>query len=115
MALVKVTTPVPDYSGSVGGVHFSGGVGYADPAAHAAEIDYFRTRGYTVHDDQTAEVVEVAVEEVADEPEPRPAGNASTETWRTWAVEHGGMSAEEAGALSRDQLVERFAETEIES
>jgi hypothetical protein len=119
MGLVKVTTPVPDYSGSVGGVHFAGGVGYADPDQHESELDYFRTRGYTVHDDDepAAEVEEPSdVDEVVvEQPEPRPAGNASTETWRTWAVDHGGMSAEEAGALSRDQLVERFAETETES
>lgn len=117
MALVKVTTPVPDYSGSVGGVHFSGGVGYADPDTHAAELDYFRARGYGVDEEPAAAVEEpVDVDEVDGEVlEPRPAGNASTETWRTWAVDHGGMSAEEAGALSRDQLVERFAETETES
>jgi len=42
----------------------------------------------------------------------RPARNASTEVWRTWAVEHGGMSDDEAAALSRDQLVEQFESEE---
>jgi hypothetical protein len=113
MALVKVTTPVPDYSGSVGEVHFSGGVGYADPDKHQAELDYFRARGYGVDEEPATELEEPS--EVDEEPAPRPAGNASTEVWRTWAVDHGGMPAEEAGQLSRDQLVERFAETETES
>lgn len=122
MGLVKVTTPVPDYTGSVGGVHFAGGIGYADEALHESELAYFRARGYTVHADEAevASAAEVESEPAApddegEQPAPRPAGNASTDTWRTWAVDHGGMSADEAGALSRDQLVERFADEETQS
>lgn len=42
----------------------------------------------------------------------KPAGNASTEAWRNWAVVHGGMDVDEANSLSRDQLAERFASEE---
>lgn len=38
-----------------------------------------------------------------------PAGNASTDTWRSWATTHGGMSEDEANSLSRDELRDRFA------
>lgn len=107
---VRVTTPVPGYSGSVGGVHFANGEAVADTEVHASEVAYFTARGYGVEDLD----VEASAPDVEAEPEaePQPARNASREAWRTWAVDHGGMSAEDAGALSRDELVARFAEEE---
>lgn len=128
MAKVKVATPVPGYTGSVGGVHFANGEALVDEDTHAAELGYFRASGYFVADDaEAAEVPPVGVDEEAvddaadsgdeadDDAVRTPAKNAKAATWRAWAVEHGGMSAEEAGALSRDQLVERFAEAEENS
>jgi len=43
------------------------------------------------------------------EPVPQPAGNASRETWISYAVSQG-MSYEEASALGRDQIRARFAQ-----
>lgn len=114
MALVRVTTPVPDYSGSVGGVVFANGEALVDDEVYGAELGYFARSGYIVHEN----VEEVAADEAGGddpEPDPTPARNASTETWRAWAAEHGGMSAEDAGALSRDELVARFADSEENS
>ena len=44
-----------------------------------------------------------------DEPLPMPAGNASRETWISYAIAQG-MPREEAVNLSRDQIKARFAE-----
>lgn len=109
MAQFLVTTPVPGFTGDVGTVRFTDGVALIDDETDAAALNYCRSAGYTV--------------EASDEPEPepdkaqvdkaeQPKKSASTEAWRTWAVEHGGMEADEADALSRDQLVERFTSTE---
>lgn len=100
MATVKVSTPVPGYSGSVGGVAFAGGVAVVDEDAFAAEVGYFRRTGYTVED-------VVASPEPDGEPGEMPKKSASTEAWRAYAVEHG-MPQEEADGLSRDQLVELY-------
>jgi hypothetical protein len=122
--MLRVSTPVPGYSGSVGGVHFANGEAMVDGEVHAAEVDYFRRSGYVVDEGPVADATAVDAEPEAgsdvdggdgDESEPQPAKNASTETWRTWAVDHGGMPADEAGALSRDELVARFAENEENS
>lgn len=110
--MLRVSTPVPDYSGSVGGVHFANGQALVDDEQHAAELDYFRRSGYVVEEAAADVVADVEAESDVDDAEPQPAKNASTETWRAWAVDHGGMSAEDAGALSRDELVARFADSE---
>jgi len=106
MGQVKVTTPVPGYTGSVGGVHFVGGEALVDE--EAAEMTYLRNAGYHIGEPDSPDVADV-------EPEPMPRKNASLEAWRNWAVNHGGMPAEEAGELSRDELVARFAEVEENS
>lgn len=108
MAQYLVTTPVPGFTGDVGAVHFADGVALIDDETDAAALAYCRAAGYTVE----------APADPEPEPDPEPEGaevpkkSASTETWRTWAVEHGGMEADEAATLSRDQLVERFTSTE---
>lgn len=104
---LKITTPVEDHNGAVGAVLITHGVGYADSEAHASEIAYCRRNGYTVTEIEAAPAPEP--EEPAEAPMPRKSGSA--EAWRTYAVEHG-LSAEEAEALTRDQLVERFTSTE---
>lgn len=109
MAVYRVRTPVPGASGDIGNVHFSNGVALVDEETDAAVLAYCRGAGYTV------EAIEPEPE-VEGEPEPEgaemPKKSASTEAWRAWAVEHGGMEADEAATLSRDQLVERFTSTE---
>lgn len=106
MAQFLVTTPVPGFTGDVGTVRFTDGVALIDDETDAASLAYCRAAGYTVE----------APEEPEPEGEPdeaeQPKRSASTEAWRTWAVERGGMEADEAATLSRDQLVERFTSTE---
>jgi hypothetical protein len=110
VAQYLVTTPVPGFTGDVGSVHFADGVALVDGDADAAALAYCRAAGYTV-EDSTDEQPEPDVEpDEADDEQPK--RSASTEAWRTWAVEHGGMEADEAATLSRDQLVERFTSIE---
>lgn len=108
MAQFLVTTPVAGWSGDVGGVHFADGVALIDDETDAPALAYCRSAGYVVE-------ASGPDEEPVDASEPdgaQPRKSASTEAWRTWAVEHGGMAADEAATLSRDQLVERFTTTE---
>lgn len=113
--MYRVTTPVPDYRGSVGDVHFAAGVALVDEDAHPAEMAYFRARGYGI------DVAEDASPAVADEgdagsPGPEvPKKSASTEAWRAYAVEAGEMTEDEAGQMSRDELVEYFTTEETPS
>lgn len=102
MAVFRVSSPVPGYTDRVGAVDFVDGVALIDDETDAATLKYCRGAGYGV--------VEVADEPLVDEvvEVEQPKKSASTEVWRTWAVEHGGMSAEDAEELSRDQLVEWF-------
>lgn len=114
MTQFKVTTIVPGFTGDVGTVHFADGVALVDDEKDAATLAYCRGAGYAVEAaaDEPAEP-----DEEVDEPDENPAADmpkksASTEAWQTWAVEHGGMEADEALTLSRDQLVERFTSNE---
>src|SRR4051794_12534589 len=104
MAQFLVTTPVAGFTGDVGTVRFTGGVALIDDETDAAALNYCRSAGYTVESPAGPEAE-------ADEAE-QPKRSASTEAWRTWAVDYGGMKADEAAELSRDQLVERFTSTE---
>ena len=99
--MYRVSTPVAGFTGTSAGVNFTNGVADVD---EGPALNYFRSAGYGVED----------LAEPADEPDPaaQPRKSASTEAWRTWAVDHGGLSVEEANELSRDQLVERFATEE---
>lgn len=114
-----VKTPVSDFTGVVGSVGFAMGHALVDSETHPAELAYFQSAGYHVSPVGEAE----ATAEPDAEPEPDanatepPAGDAdvvdkprrsgSTEAWRAYAQSQG-MSADEAGALSRDQLAERY-------
>lgn len=84
----RITAPVDGFTGDVVGVRFVDGSAVTDDAAALA---YFRRHGYLVKDDAQAHVE-------------RPARNASTEAWRAYAVARG-MSADEAAAHTRDELV----------
>lgn len=106
MAQFLVTTPVPGFTGDVGKVRFTDGVALIDDETDAAALAYCRAAGYTVEDPTGPEPEPEA------DPAEQPKKSASTEAWRTWAVERGGMQADEAATLSRDQLVERFTSTE---
>jgi hypothetical protein len=108
MGQFLVTTPVPGFTGDVGNVRFTDGVALIDDETDAAALAYCRSAGYTVEDPAEPD----AEPEPDADPAEQPKKSASTEAWRTWAVEHGGMQADEAATLSRDQLVERFTSTE---
>jgi hypothetical protein len=108
MAQFLVTTPVPGFTGDVGTVRFTNGVALIDDETDVAALNYCRSAGYTVEAPPEPE----AEPEAEADPAAQPRKSASTEAWRTWAVEHGGMAADEAATLSRDQLVERFTTTE---
>lgn len=104
----RVTTPVAGYSGSVGSVQFVNGTANVDDATHAAELAYCRARGYDVaalapDDEQQPHEADREHLEVE-----APKRSASTDTWRTYAVEHGGMTVEQAADLSRDQLADHY-------
>ena len=122
MSRVRITTPVPDHTGVVGNVYIRDGVAVADTEEHAAEIAYCRRNGYTVEhlEDEPAvegSALEEAEAESADGPDVTeeagapPRRNGPTEAWRAYAIAHG-VPADEANALTRDQLVERFTSTE---
>ncbi|MGW4406523.1 hypothetical protein ACWEJ6_21015 [Nonomuraea sp. NPDC004702] len=102
--LYRITTPEPEFRGEVAGVVFSGGVGHT---SNAAALAYFSRKGYGVHPIEPA-IAEQAPE--ADEDAP-PRKSASKAAWVAYAVAHG-MAEADADQLTRDQLVERFADDE---
>lgn len=109
MTQYLVTTVVPGFTGDVGTVHFADGVALVDDEKDAATLAYCRSAGYTVEEPASVEEAVDEAEEPLDElGDEQPKKSASTDAWRTWAVDHGGMTADEAATLSRDQLVERF-------
>jgi hypothetical protein len=113
---VVIRTPVTDHSGVVGNVYITDGVGHADSVQHAAEIAYCVRNGYTVEEipdepGDTSNPAEPSNDETAPDGDEPPRRNASTEAWRAYAVAHG-IPADEADALTRDQLVERVSSSE---
>lgn len=104
MARFDVAAPVADFDGEVGGVRFAAGRAVIDDTTHAAALAYCRGAGYAVAE----------VEGEQDGTPALPKKSASADTWRAYAVANG-MTAEEAETLTRDQLVERFTNTEEES
>jgi hypothetical protein len=110
MGRYVVTTPVAGHTGPLGAVHFVDGRAVIDEDTHPAELAYCRAREYAVEPLSDAPAAG-AGEERVDEPgapAEMPKKSASTEAWRAYAVDHGGMTADEAAEMSRDQLVERF-------
>jgi hypothetical protein len=106
MAVFRVTTPVPGHTGDVADVRFTDGVALVDDAVNGPVLAYCRAAGYGVEPHVDADPAEGADEAAL------PKRSASTEVWRAWAVEHGGLEADEAETYSRDRLVERFTSME---
>lgn len=102
--LFDVRTPVPDHTGSVGGVDFIRGAALVDGDVHGSELSYFRNSGYTVTAAVPHEPAEPATSAV-------PKKGASVTAWREYAIS-AGMPEEEANAMSRDQLAEHFTKEE---
>lgn len=90
-ARYSVTAPVKGYRGTVAGVNLVDGryVGELGPSALA----YFLEAGYQVDG-----------EVEGPDPVDPPAGNASADVWRAYAVEHRGATAEQVAGKSRDEL-----------
>lgn len=108
----RVRTPVPDYTGTVGAVTFAQGVADVDESA-GAELAYFRARDYGV--EEIAEDAGPTDTDEGDSGPEMPKKSASTEAWRAYAVEVGEMTEDEAGQMSRDELVEYFTTEETPS
>lgn len=104
----RITTPVAGYTGAVGKAHFADGVAELDDATHPAEVAYCRAAGYGIEELDAAPGGADVVDGPVVEPGEMPKKSASTEAWRTWAADHGGMDAEEANTFSRDELVAHF-------
>lgn len=100
----RVTTPEEKFTGEVAGVSFAKGVAEVDGDEHRDALRYFRSAGYAVEpvDEDPVEPEQPA------EPQ-KPAQSASKAEWVAWAV-HNGMSAEEADALNKPDLVAKLAE-----
>jgi hypothetical protein len=130
-----VSTPVPGVNDTVGQVTFVDGV--AKVADDATELAYFRSAGYGIDDfDEALDAAKANDEDPAgvddlegldaqagnqdtdplvvrdvngdgvDEVLPRK--SASTDTWRQFAVESGGMHEDDARQMTRDELVAHF-------
>lgn len=119
-----VTTPVAGYTGLSAGVNFTDGLAVVDDQEQAAALAYFRSQGYGVVEgapagdaDRVAELEAELAATRAELEQLRPAGDgmpaksASKAAWVAYAVEHG-MTQAEAEGITRDQLVERFTNTE---
>lgn len=112
MSRYIVRTPAPGHTGNVGAVHFQDGVAEVNDETHAAELAYMHHAGYHIRpaDEAETEVDETAAAEV-DSAAAKPKKTAPVGDWRVYATTQG-LSAEEADALTKNQLVERFADEE---
>jgi hypothetical protein len=130
-----VRTPVLGVNDTVGQVTFVDGV--AKVADDASELAYFRSAGYGVEDFDDAldaakandadpagadVLEELGAQAGNQDPDPMvlrdvdgdgvdevlPRKSASTDTWRAFAVDKGGMHEDDAKAMTRDELVAHF-------
>lgn len=109
MTLHKITAPVSGYTGTVAGVTLANGTAETD---NETAISYFRRHGYTVAPVEEPETDEGQGDDVPPVgPLARPAKSASKEAWKAFAVSQG-MSEEDAETATRDQLADRYHETE---
>lgn len=100
--MYRVTTPVVGFSGMSAGVNFTDGVAEVDDGP---ALRYFRSAGYGI---EAIGIEAIDEEATGSDPAEMPKKSASTEAWRNWAHEHGGMDREEADSYSRDELVAHF-------
>lgn len=110
MVRYRVTTPVADYSGRLGGLVFTHGEALAGEE-HAAELAYARARGYGVEEISAGPAPTGEPADGAGE-NPMPRKSASTEAWRAYAVGTGELTEANAEQMTRDELVEYFTTEE---
>ncbi len=114
MALITVESPQP-VTEVVCGVPFVEGVAQIDPKIDEQRraLAYFRKAGYTVDDQPAAEPEPPAEEKQVFEPVPgAPGRGASKADWKTFATDGAPeglrLTEEQAEALTRDQLAEKY-------
>ncbi|GIE29970.1 hypothetical protein Ait01nite_030150 [Actinoplanes italicus] len=114
MRTYTVTAPVPDYTGEVAGVPLVRGI-YEGPLT-ASALAYFQGAGYSVIPDEDEDLaVEPAHSEEPppfDPPPGAPSRGASKADWKAFAMNDAPeglrLTEEQAEALTRDQLAEKF-------
>lgn len=97
--MASIKSPVDGFTGIVVGVHFKDGFGETD---NEGALNYFGRHGYTVEtvDETKPEPPKLPEFKQGDE---APAGNASTDEWKAWAVAQG-KTAEELDGLGRGEI-----------
>lgn len=103
--MYRVTTPVVGFTGMSAGANFTDGVTEIEDGP---SLRYFRSAGYGI--EELDEPATEPAEEDLDDGAEMPRKSASTEAWRAWAIEHGGLPADVANTKSRDELVAHFTE-----
>ncbi|MEV4053033.1 hypothetical protein AB0J55_17760 [Amycolatopsis sp. NPDC049688] len=118
MTKFRISTPVAEFTGEVGGCAFAKGV--YEGEVGDGPLAYFRSQGYTVEElDETPAEPEATeppapVLTFADDPTIAPAGNASEADWRAHCLAIG-ATQDQVKDLKRDQLKELAATITKES
>jgi hypothetical protein len=105
----QVKAPAKKVNDTIAGVRFSDSSATVDGDVQPGALAYFRRQGYLVEEIRDQEPTPPAAAIPGAQAAELPRRSASTEAWRAYAVDHGGMTSEEAAELSRDQLADRFA------
>lgn len=103
----RVSTPQSDFRGEVAGVAFFDGSAEVDETRLAA-LAYFRRRGYHM---EAVQPPSAAPQESPAADLSKPRRSASKTDWQAYAIAHG-VPQDEAEQLTRDQLAERFPDSE---
>lgn len=97
-----IQTPVTNYTGDLGSVHFHSGRAEVDELPDWLRI-YCADQGYSITDQQPDDAGGVPDDD--GDPVTPPPGNASAEAWRDHVLALG-ATADQVDGLSRDQLRE---------
>lgn len=82
---------------------------YRDPAAGDVRVvpaelaEQYKARGWELIDTTQAPPPPEPA------PDPRPAKSAKVEEWRAYAINVAGLASHEAGALTKDELIEKVS------
>jgi len=112
----RITTPVEDFTGTVGELDFSKGV--YEGEVPVGPLSYFEQAGYGV-EEIDADPAEVEVEAESEDPPvlpvvAPPAKSASKADWVTYAVDEHQADQAEAEKLTREQLVAAYGTSKEE-
>ena len=117
--MMRVTTPVKGFTGTVVNVQFTDGVGETD---NPTALAYFARHGYTIGGEEqntdpapadTPADAETDADETEehdkDTPVMRPAGNASKQAWYDYALATG-LSEDDLDGLDRNEIRDLVAD-----